>query len=110
MLQEHKKYHEEATAMVFSATQTTAFIEDGAQMGITSDTVTQLQNKGFVFISDLVDFKKSTIKKIDDNLRCTAERISDPNPGAAPGATILALPLVFGINSQKCLLVASKML
>ena len=85
--------------MVLSATQKTAFMEDGAHMGIPHDTVSQLQKKGIIVVPDLVDFDKYKIEKIDDNLHCRAGRIDDTNPGAAPGAKNPAPPLVFESKS-----------
>ena len=85
--------------MVLSATQKTAFMEDGAHMGIPHDTVSQLQKKGIIVVPDLVDFDKYKIEKIDDNIHFPEERIDDTNPGAAPGAKNPAPPLVFESKS-----------
>jgi hypothetical protein len=50
-------------------------------------TVVQLQEEGIDTVDDLADFDKDTIEQIAANLRRPAGRISDPNPGAAAGAT-----------------------
>ena len=93
--------------MVFTAAQTTAFFEQDAQMGLPNATVVELQNEGITTVNDLVDFDKDTIKQVSENLRRPAGRIPDPDPGAAPGATIPTPPFVFGAKSQKRLIVAA---
>jgi hypothetical protein len=61
-------------------------------------------------VTDLVNFDKTAIQQIADNLRQPGGRIADPNAGAPggllAGATILMPPFVFGAKSQKRLLVA----
>ena len=44
-----------------------------------------------------------------ENLRKTAGRVPDPNPGAAPDATIPTPPFTFGPKSQLCLGVACEL-
>ena len=79
-------------------------------MGIPHDTVTQLYNKEIIVFADLIDFDKSTIDQIYDNLCHQTGRISDHNLGAAPGATIHAPLLIFGINPQNCLVLDAELL
>jgi hypothetical protein len=74
--------------MPLTAAQTTAFFEQDAQMGIPNETVVRLQKEGITTVDDLVDFDKDTMEQTAANLRRPAGRIPDPNPGAAPGATI----------------------
>ncbi len=93
--------------MPLTAAQTTAFFEQDAQMGIPNETVVQLQQEGITTVDDLVDFDKDTIEQIAANLRRPAGRIPDPNPAAAPGATIPTPSFVFGAKSQKRLITAS---
>ena len=81
--------------MVLSATHKTVFMEDGSHMGIPHDTFDQLQNEGISVVSDLIDFNNFTIDHISDNICHPAGSISDPNPGAALGATIPLPTLVF---------------
>ena len=92
--------------MVLTAAQTTAFFENGDQMGIPNATVMQLQNEGISSVDDLIDFDKDTLQQVADNLCCPGGRIQDPTPGAALGATIPTPPFVFGAKSQKRLLAA----
>jgi hypothetical protein len=92
--------------MVLTAAQTTAFFEDAAQMGIPHETVIQLQQEGISTVDDLADFDEDSLKQLADNLRRPGGRVPDPDPGAAPGATIPTPPFVFGAKSQKRLLVA----
>ena len=99
MLQEQKKDHEETAMMVLSATQTTAFMEDGAHMGITHDTGAQLQNKGIIVVADLIDFDKSPIEHIAADVCRSVGRIADPNPISVPRVTVPAPPFVFGAKS-----------
>jgi predicted RecB family nuclease len=93
--------------MPLTVEQTTAFFEQDAQMGIPNETVVQLQQEGITTVDDLVDFDKDTIEQIAANLRRPAGRIPDPNPAAAPGATIPTPSFVFGAKSQKRLITAS---
>ena len=86
--------------MVLTAAQTTAFFEQPAQMGIPHATVVQLQVEGIAVVADLADFDKESLQQLADNLRKPAGRIPDPNPGAAPGATIPTPPFIFGAKSQ----------
>ena len=93
-------------SMVLTAAQNTAFFEDAAQMGIPHETVIQLQQEGISTVADLADFDEDSLKQLADNLRRPGGRAPDPNPGAAPGATIPTPPFAFGAKSQKRLLVA----
>ena len=94
---------------MLTAAQTTAFFEAAAQMGIPHETVLQLQHEGISSVDDLADFDKDSLQQVADNLRRPGGRVPDPNPGAAPGATIPTPPFVFGAKSQKRLLVASNL-
>jgi hypothetical protein len=96
--------------MPLTAAQTTAFFEHDDQMGILNKTVAQLQQEGITTVDDLVDSDKYTMEQIAANLRRPAGRIPDPNPGAAPGATIPTPSFVFGAKSQKRLITASTLL
>ena len=86
--------------MVLTAPQTTAFFEAADQMGIPHATVVQLQVEGMTSLPDLANFDKDMLQQLTDNLRKPAGRVPDPNPGAAPGATIPTPPFVFGAKSQ----------
>jgi hypothetical protein len=97
--------------MPLTAAQVTAFFEGAAQMGIPNATVVQLQEEGIDTANDLVDFDKDTIKQTAANLRRPgAGRIADPNPTAAPGATIPTPPFVFGAKSHQRLTHAAKLI
>jgi hypothetical protein len=72
--------------MVLAAAQTTAFFENGDQMGITHATVVQLATEGRMSVIDLADFDIESLQQLADNLRRPG-RVSDPNPAAQPGAT-----------------------
>jgi hypothetical protein len=96
--------------MPLTVAQTTAFFEHDVQMGIPHDTVIQLQAEGITLIDDLVDFDKDTLEQVAANLRRPAGRVPDPNPNAAPGATIPTPSFVFGAKSQKRLVTATQLL
>ena len=93
--------------MVLTNQQTTAFFEDAAQMGLPNETVVQLAVEGIATVYDLADFDKDTLQAVADNLRRPAGRIANPDPAAAPGATIPTPPFVFGAKSHSRLLVAT---
>jgi hypothetical protein len=93
--------------MVLTAAQTATFFEDASHMGIPHDTVVQMRQEGIETVSDLADFDKDALQQLADNLRRPGGRVPDPNPGAAPGATIPTPSFVFGAKSQKRLLVAT---
>ena len=93
--------------MVFTQAQTRAFFEEANQMGIPVRTIEQLVNEGIMNVGDLEEFDKDSIKQIAENLRRPGGRMADPNPAAAPGATVPTTPYVFGAKSQKRLTVAT---
>ena len=74
--------------MVLTQLQTTAFIENPDQLGIPHETMVQIQREGIQAVADLADFEKQELQQLADNLRKPGGRIPDPNPNAAPGATI----------------------
>jgi hypothetical protein len=74
--------------MPLTAAQTTAFLEQNAQMGIPHARGIRLQQEAFTIANNLVNFDKDTIKQIAANLQRPAGRIPDPNPNAAPVETI----------------------
>ena len=84
-----------------TAAQTAAFFQDADQMGIPAATVAQLALEGMDTVESLADFDKETLSQLADNLRRPGGRIPDPNPAAAPGATIPTPTFVFGAKSQK---------
>jgi hypothetical protein len=96
--------------MRLTAARVTAFFEGAAQMGIPNAAVVQLQEEDIDNVEDLADFDKDTIEQIAANLRRPAGRIADPNPAAAPGATIPTPPFVFGAKSQQRLAHAAKLI
>jgi len=96
--------------MPLTAAQTTALLEQDTQMGIPHATVVQLQQEGITIVDDLIDFDKDTIEQIAANLRRPAGRVPDPNPNAAPGATIPMPSFVFGAKSQTRLVTAAELL
>ena len=57
-------------------------------------------------VADLADFEKQELQQLADNLRKPGGRIPDPNPNAAPGATIPTPAFTYGAKSQKRLTVA----
>jgi hypothetical protein len=80
------------TKMVLTAAQTTAFFQQATQMTTPNATVIALQNEGIDTIGDLIDFDKTTLTQVADNLHI-------PGGGGAP--------LVFGAKSQQRLLAAT---
>ena len=93
--------------MVLTNNKRTAFFENASQMAIPHATVVQLVNEGIIEPSDLVEFDKSSINQIADNLRRPGGRAVDPND---PWATIPAPPFIFGAKSQQRLNVACSMI
>lgn len=89
--------------MVLTAAQTTAFFEDEAQMAIPHATVIHLQEEGISTVDDLSEFYKNDLNQLADNLRRPGGRVPDPNN---PQATIPTPPFIFGMKSQKRLLIA----
>jgi hypothetical protein len=87
--------------MVFTGAQMTAFFESPDQMGIPHMMVIQLQQEGIAIINDLANFDKDSLQQLANNLHHPGGRVPNPNPGAAPGATIPTPPFVFGAKSQK---------
>ena len=57
-------------------------------------------------VADLAYFEKQELQQLADNLRKPGGRIPDPNPNAAPGATIPPPAFTYGAKSQKRLTVA----
>ena len=92
--------------MVLTQLQTTAFFENPDQLGIPHETMVQIQREGIQAVADLADFEKLDLQQLADNLRKPGGRIADPNPNAAPGATIPTPAFTFGAKSQKRLTVA----
>ena len=92
--------------MVLTAAQTTAFFENPDQLGIPHETMVQIQREGIQTVADLADFEKQELQQLADNLRKPGGRIPDPNPNAAPGATIPMPAFTYGAKSQKRLTVA----
>ena len=66
----------------------------------------QIQREGIQTVADLADFEKQELQQLADNLRKPGGRIPDPNPNAAPGATIPTPTFTYGVKSQKRLTVA----
>jgi hypothetical protein len=93
-----------------TAAQTTAFLEQDAQMGIPHATVMHLQQEGITLVYNFTNFDKDTIKQIAANPWWPAGRIPNPNPNAVLGATISTPPFVFGAKSQKQLVMAAQLL
>ena len=92
--------------MVLTAAQTTAFFESPDQLGIPHETMVQIQREGIQAVADRADFEKQELQQLADHLRKPGGRIPDPNPNAAPGATIPMPAFTYGAKSQKRLTVA----
>ena len=60
-------YQTQASTMVLTGTQTTAFFEQLDQMGIPHVTMVQLQAEGIASVSDLADFNKDSLQQLADN-------------------------------------------
>jgi hypothetical protein len=69
-----------------------------------------MQAEGITNVQDLADFDKDSLQQLADNLRKPGGRVPDPNPNAAPGATIPTPAFVFGAKSQKRLFVATDLI
>ena len=78
-------------------------------MALPHATVLQLANEGINTMDDLIDFDKTTLKLMADNMKNPGSRIPNPDPNAAPGTTIPHPPFTFGAKSEKCLLTACKL-
>ena len=87
--------------MVLSQLQTTAFFENPDQLGIPHETMVQIQREGIQAVADLADFEKQELQQLADNLRKPGGRIPDPNPNAAPGATIPTPAHIWSQVSEK---------
>ena len=92
--------------MVLTQLQTTAFFESPDQLGIPHETMVQFQREGIQAVADLAEFEKQELQQLADNLRKPGGRFPDPNPNAAPGATIPMPAFTYGAKSQKRLTVA----
>ena len=92
--------------MVFTAAQTAAFFTGANQMAIPNETVAALVNEGITSVDDLIDFDKDSLLQVAESLRKPGDRIPNPDPNAAPGATIPRPPYTFGAKSHKRLLSA----
>ena len=90
--------------MVFTQAQTRAFFEEANQTGIPVRTIEQLVNEGITNVGDLEEFDKDSIKQIAENLRRPGGRMADPNPAAAPGATVPTPPYVLERSLRRGLL------
>ena len=99
-------YQTQASTMVLTRTQTTAFFEQPDQMGIPHVTVLQLQAERITSVSDLASFNKDSLQQLADNLRHPGGRVPDPNPAAQARSTIPTPPFVFGAKSQRRIAVA----
>jgi hypothetical protein len=53
--------------MVLTASQTAAFFQEEAQMGIPHPTVAQMQAEGIPNVQDLADFDKESLQQLADN-------------------------------------------
>jgi hypothetical protein len=95
--------------MVLTNAQVTAFFTGANSMAIPAATVAKLSEEGINTPTDLRDFDKDTISAVADSLRRPNDRIPNPDPGAAPGATIPRPPYVFSALSQKRLLEAANL-
>ena len=99
-------YLEENFIMVLTAAQTTAFFENPDQLGIPHETMVQILREGIQTVADLADFEKQKLQQLADNLRKPGGTFPNPNPNAAPGATIPMPVFTYGAKSQKRLTVA----
>ena len=68
-------------------------------MRVSNAARAQLQSKGKIDPSDLVDFVEEAINVVSKNLRKYGGRIPDLDPSATEGATIKTLPFAFGAKS-----------
>ena len=75
-------------------------------MGIPHATMVQMQQEEAQSVADLADFEKQSLQQCADNLRKPGGRVPDPNPNAAPGATIPTQAFTYGAKSQRRLTVA----
>ena len=87
--------------MVLTAAQTTNIFENAGNLAIQHDTRVKLQEEGLQTVDDLVNFDDETMKQVAHNLRYHNDRVPDPNPGAAAGATILRGPYQLGAISMR---------
>ena len=70
-------------------------------MGIPRETMVQMQREGIQMVADLPDFEKQSLQQLADNLRKPGGRIPDPNPNAAPGATIPTPAFTYGASPRR---------
>ena len=70
-------------------------------IGLPQATYDALANECVTGPDDLTEFEEDAILHIVKYLKNPGDRIPDPNPGAAPGATIPRPPYVVGALSQQ---------
>ena len=78
-----------------------AFFENANLVGIPQAAIAQLAIKGIMAVGDLADFDKDSLQQLTDSLCKPRQRVLDPDPGVAAGATIPIPAFVFGMKSQK---------
>ena len=64
------------------------------QMQLPAETVTKLEDEGILHPTDLKEFDKEAMARIDGNLRKPGDRIPNPDPGAQAGSTIPRPPYI----------------
>ena len=89
---------------VFTQAQNTTFFTDPEQMGIPQATYQHMHTEGILDIEHLAEFDKDSIKQLAENLRRPGGTV--PDPDGEEGDMIPTPPFVFGIRSQKRLIVA----
>ena len=80
------------------------------QMQLPAETVTKLEDEGILHPTDLKEFDKEAMARIDGNLRKPGDRIPNPDPGAQAGSTIPRPPYILSAKSQKRLLEAGELM
>ena len=65
-----------------------------------------MQQEGIQSVADLADFEKQSLQQLADNLWKPGDRVPDPDPNAALGATIPTPAFTDGAKSQKRLTAA----
>ena len=82
--------------MVITTAQTTTFFTEPGYMAVPASTPVAITQEGLEDLADIVEFDEKNLKQITNNLRRPGGCVSDPDPNAAAGATILTPDCVFG--------------
>ena len=91
-------------AAAFTPVQTTAFFENGPQMGLTNAERLRLQAEGLTTINDFQDFKEDQLEQAIKNLRTAIPGIPEVTDAAGNVVTAAVPPILPCLISARCAL------